>query len=511
MADDLSTIDLESYWRRRESISTDSGVFIDSFRPVIPWQRTVLEDIRLNYDYSNGLHEILLSGSVGSAKSIFLAHLSITHCMLYSGACVGVFRLSFPDLRDTIFKEITDHLECDSLIDGKDYWINQTRCQISFRNGSRIVCKSFHDKKYTKVRSMKLSMAIFEEFTEFALHKQAYNEVRNRLGRIPNIKENILIAATNPDAPSIWIYEKFIANEAKDKNIHTYYSLTFDNPFLPTSYIKAIMRGLDSKQVLRMIFGRWIELKTDIIYYEYSELNNREDYVVDKDKPIHICWDFNIGNGKPLSCCFFQVNDLGAMGYEFHVFGEVVVEGMRTIDSLEEITDKGILDNYGNNFFVHGDAAGSHNDTRSKRTDYDIIMKYLQNYTRKEKEEIKEEIDQEIDQETDEDYDSNKLNVIKAVPPSNPPIRTRHNKVNGLLKNALGEIRLYIYDKAITVRKGLRLTKLKDNGSLIEDDGAQCPYQHVTTALGYGVIAAERYYDNQKRLREAARRAESYG
>lgn len=486
MADDLSTIDLESYWQRRESISTDSGVFIDSFRPVIPWQRTVLEDIRLNFDYSNGLHEILLSGSVGSAKSIFLAHLAITHCMLYSGACVGVFRLSFPDLRDTIFKEITDHLECDSLIDGKDYRINQTRCQISFRNGSRIVCKSFHDKKYTKVRSMKLSMAIFEEFTEFALHKQAYNEVRNRLGRIPNIKENILIAATNPDAPSIWIYEKFIANEAKDKNIHTHYSLTFDNPFLPTSYIKAIMRGLDSKQVLRMIFGRWIELKTDIVYYQYSELNNRGEYEVDIDRPLHISWDFNIGNGKPLSCCIFQVKDVGEKGYDFDVFDEVVVEGMRTLDSMEALADKGIFDNFSDTIFVHGDAAGSHNDTRSKRTDYDIIMNYLQNYTRP-------------------------LNVIRSVPPSNPPIRTRHNKVNGLLKNALGEIRLYIYDKAITVRKGLRLTKLKDNGSLIEDDGAQCPYQHVTTALGYGVIAAERYYDNQKRLREAAKRAESYG
>ena len=486
MANDINTIDIESYWKHRESISTDSGVVVDTFRPVIPWQRTVLEDMRLNFDYSDGLHEILLSGSVGNAKSIFLAHVAITHCLLNQGACVGVFRLSFPDLRDTIFKEITDHLECDNLIDGKDYWINQTRCQVIFRNGARIVCKSFHDKKYTKVRSMKLSMAIFEEFTEFANHKRAYDEVRNRLGRIPNIKENLLIAATNPDAPSCWIYERFISNETKDDNIHTYYSLTFDNPFLEKSYIKAIMRGLDTKQVLRMIFGRWIELKADIIYYEFSDLNIRQNYVVDPDKPIHISWDFNIGNGKPLSCCFFQVTDIGALGYEFHVFGEVVVEGMRTIDSLEEITDQGLLDNYGNTFFVHGDAAGSHNDTRSKRTDYDIIMVHLQNYKRK-------------------------LNIIRAIPSSNPPIRTRHNKVNGLLKNSLGEIRLYIYDTAPTVKKGLRLTKLKDNGSLIEDDGPNCPYQHVTTALGYGLIAAERYYDNNKRLDEAKRRANKYG
>lgn len=486
MKDDLSSIDLTHYWSRRASISTNSGVLIDTFRPVIPWQRQVLTDIRRRFNYDDGLHEILLSGSVGSAKSIFLAHLAITHCMLYNHACVGVFRLSFPDLRDTIFKEITDHLETDSLVEGKDYLINQTRCQITFRNGSRIVCKSFHDKKYTKVRSMKLSMAIFEEFTEFANHRQAYNEVRNRLGRIPHIKENLLIAATNPDAPSIWIYEKFIANESKDNNVHVYYSLTFDNPFLPESYIKAIMRGLDEKQTLRMIFGRWIELRTDIIYYQYSDLNNKKTYDVDCDKPIHISWDFNIGNGKPLSCCAFQVKDFGDSGYEHHIFAEVVVEGMRTLDSLEAIADLGLLDNYSDQIIVHGDAAGSHNDTRSKRTDYDIIMGYLENYSRK-------------------------LSVIRSVPPSNPPIRTRHNKINGLLKNALGEIRLYIYDNAPTVRKGLRLTKLKDKGSLIEDDGSNCPYQHVTTALGYGLIAAERFYDNNKRLIEAAKRAKTYG
>jgi PBSX family phage terminase large subunit len=479
---------IDEYWKRRESISTNSGITIETFKPVIPWQKQALLDIRTRFDYGIGLHEVLLTGSVGSAKSLFLAHLIISHCIIYSGACVGVFRMAFPDLRDTIFKDITDHLESENLKEGKHYKINRTRCQVSFSNGSSIVCKSFHDGKYTKVRSLRLSMAVFEEFVEFyGKHEQAVKEVRNRLGRLPHVKENLLIGATNPDDPSHWIYDYYIDGQKKHENRHVYYSLTFDNPFLPKSYIVGIMRDLDSKQVLRMIFGRWLELRSEIIYYEYGNHNKIDyDYEIDKTRPIHISFDFNIGIGKPLSCALFQVRDFGDK-YAYDFFDEVVIEGMRTLDACEEIAEKGYLDNYGDSFFIHGDSAGSHNDTRSKKTDYDIIMGFFSNYQRK---------------------DGGKLNIIKRVPPANPPIRTRHNKVNSLCKNSLGEVMLFIYQKCKVLDKGLRLTKLKDKSALIEDDSND--YQHVTTALGYGVIAAEKFYNNEKELNESLRRRREY-
>jgi hypothetical protein len=472
MLKNLSALELENYWNRRESISTDSGTVVDTFKPVIPWQKTALIDIRKKYDYSKGTHDVLLSGSVGSAKSIFLAHLAISHCIMFSNACVGIFRMSMPDLRDTIFKDIVDHLQCEQLTEGKDYSINQTRCQIHFRNGSSIISRSFSDGKYTKVRSLRLSMAIFEEFIEFdGKHQQAFKEVKNRLGRLPNIPECLCIAATNPGDPSSWIHEYFIEGSETHDTRHVYYSLTFDNPFLAKSYIVGLMRDLDEKQVLRMIFGRWLELRSDIIYYQFGDYNIvKSTYLVDKEKPIHISWDFNIGVGKPLSCCLFQVNE-SIEGCKYSFFDEVVIEGMRTLDSCEELAEKGIFDNFGTEIIVHGDAAGSHNDTRSKKTDYDLIMGYLQNYQRK---------------------DGQKLSVMKMVPLSNPPIRTRHNKINGLCKNSLGEIRLFVYQNCKMIIKGLKLTKLKENGSLIEDDSFEA--QHITTAVGYGVLSSEKHY-----------------
>jgi hypothetical protein len=171
--------------------------------------------------------------------------------------------------------------------------------------------------------------------------------------------------------------------------------------------------------------------------------------------------------------------------HSYHFFQESVVEGMRTLDSCEELSEKGILDNYGTSIIVHGDAAGQHNDTRSKKTDYDIIMTYLQNYQRS---------------------DGKKLNIVKKVPPANPPIRTRHNKLNALMRNALGEVRLFVYSDCSMLTKGFRLTKLKDKGALIEDDGPSCPWQHVTTAAGYGIIASEKYFEYETQVNSIKRR-----
>jgi hypothetical protein len=487
----LENINLQEYWEQREKISTNSGTTLDTFRPVIPWQRRALIDIRKRFDYALGTHDVLLSGSVGSAKSIFLAHLAITHCLQNIRACVGVFRMSMTDLRDTIFKDILEHMEADGLTENKDYWVNSTRCQVKFRNGSTIITKSFSDKKYTKVRSLKLSMAVFEEFIEFdGEHEQAFKEVKNRLGRIPHITECLCIAATNPGDPASWIYNYFIEGSEKHETRHVYYSLTFDNPFLKTSYIKGIIRDLDEKQVLRMVFGRWLSIKSDVIYYQFGEYNVKKYlYPVNPSLPIHISWDFNIGSGKPFSCCVFQCWLLSDGTVTYHFFDEVVIEGMRTLDSCEQLAEKGILDNFDTEIVVHGDAAGGHNDTRSKRTDYDIIMQYLQNYQRR---------------------DGQKLRVIKKVPNANPPIRTRHNKLNGLMKNAMGEVRLIVYSNCETLIKGFKLTKLKDNGSMIEDDSASCPWQHVTTAAGYGVIASEKYFLYEKQT-SAIKERMNYG
>ena len=431
---------------------------LSKFNPtVIPFQIGVIKAFD-KFDYKLGTHEVLLSGSVGSAKSLLMAHMVVVHCLENPGARVLLGRRALPDLKATIYNKIIEHIEQD-LVEGKQYWKNDTSAVIKFDNGSEIISRSWADNRFSKVRSLELSGACIEELTETE-EPHFYNEIKMRVGRLPHIKTNFIIAATNPAGPEHWAFKYFI-EPVNHPTRHVYYSVTEDNPFLPPWYIEQLKKDLDPKLAQRMLYGKWVEITKEIVYYAYDKEKNfiNDDYKVDTRYPIWISWDFNIGEGKPLSLCLSQF-----IGDTFHFFDEVVIEGMRTADSLDELHDRGLLD-YPVTYLLTGDATGKSRDTRSNKSDYDIIKHFFSN------------------------RENTKFEMKLFA--SNPPIRNRHNMVNSYCVNAAGERRLFVYKKAKTVDEGLRLTAMKKGASFIEDDSKH--YQHVTTALGYSVHAAKIY------------------
>jgi len=426
-----------------------------TFNPkIIPYQYDVISDI-LNHDYNKGVHEILLSGSVGSAKSILAAHAVVRHCLTNSGARVIIGRRALPDIKKTMLNTIAEHLECEELIEDKDYQIRENTAEVFFRNGSEIIPYYWADKKFKRVRSINASAAWIEELTENDENdSKAFFELKARLGRL-QIKERFLICCTNPDSPSHWAYKYFIEGSKQFKNRSVYYSKTRDNPFLEESYIKQLEQDLDPKEARRLIHGEWVEIDQDRVYHAYDSEHNfiNSDYIVDLKHPVYINFDFNIGENKPMSSCAYQF-----INGTFHVFDEVIIHGARTQNVMDEWFDKGTIKNK-LKIIIHGDASGDARDTRSILSDYDIIRKFLQNAS----------IPHEM-----------------QVPRANPPVRTRHNRVNAYCLNELGQRRLYVYKNCKVTHDGMRLTALKKTGNYIEDDSK--PYQHVTTALGYGIM-----------------------
>lgn len=437
------------------ALKLSSTPTITEFDPrVIPFQMRVLNDIDHKYNYDLGVQEVLLSGSVGSAKTILMAHAASTHALKYPGSVIGLGRLTLPSLKKTLIQTIIDHLSSDLKIDP-----NVSSGDIHLPNGSKMLAFSWSDKKYKKFRSNEFSMFVIEELTENA-EKEFYDEIKMRI-RLPHVRQKILLSGTNPDGPTHWAHKYFMREPAPNK--HVYYSLTEQNPFLDKSYIDGLRQTLDPKMARRMLYGEWIDIRSDVIYYNYDRDRNfkDEDYKINPSHPIHICFDFNIGVGKPFSLCLFQyINGV------FHIFDEVIIQGTSTEQAMLEIESRGIFETK-TNFRIHGDATGKARSTKSLHSDYDIIEKYLSKVRRKDGQPIKYKID---------------------VPNSNPPVRTRHNNMNAMFLNSEGQIRLYVYKKAKTVDEGLTLTKLKDGADYIEDDSPRCPYQHVTTAAGYGVV-----------------------
>lgn len=386
-----------------------------------------------------------------------MAHLAITHCLLYPGARACLARRSLPDLKRTILKEVIEHI-ADDLVEGVDYWQNRSESTITFSNGSEIICMTWADKRYKKGRSLKLSFLVVEEIVENDQEdKEAFDTLVARLRRLPHVPENVVIAATNPDSPGHWVYRHWIDPKIKEQfpGRYVFYSLTEQNVFLDPIYIDSLRASMSKKEADRYLRGQWNDLRSDYIYYEYDREFNfiNESYKVDERYPIVWSFDFNIASGKPLSSVFFQYID-GII----HIFNEVVVDGFRTRDNLEEAMTRGLL-SYQTNYFIRGDAAGAHSDTRSKKSDYQIIKDFLANET--------------------------SMKFAVQVPPANPPIRKRHNIVNAQCRNDKGQRRLFVYKDAPTADEGLRLAKLRKDSQYIEDDRDR--FQHITTAIGYGL------------------------
>jgi hypothetical protein len=386
-----------------------------------------------------------------------MAHLVVTHCLFNSGAVALIARKALPDLKDTIFKEIIEHIEED-LTEGKDYFVNQQKASIKFINGSEIISRSWSDKKYKKGRSLKISCLCIEEIVENNQEdKAAFDTLKARLRRLPKIKENFMICATNPDSPDHWVYKYFI--EEKKKTRFVFYSRTEQNPFLDPIYINQLKEDLDPKEARRLLYGEWVDIDRERVYHNYdSDINflKNKTYQIDCNYPIDIMHDFNIGKGKPMSLAVGQ-----AIGNGRHIFGECHVDGARTHDIMEELAGTGIFE-IQTRFRIFGDASGASNDTRSIKTDYDIIKKFLANYIRK---------------------NGTNLDFEFFVPMSNPPIRRRHNLMNGLFKNENGVVSFFVYKGCEWVDTGLRRTKPLKGSLFTEDD--TLPEQHVTTAIGY--------------------------
>ncbi len=441
------------------TIAASSTPRLHEFNPaLIPFQYRFLYDLRNRFNFDQGTFEFLLSGAVGSAKSLLGAHLMATHALKNPGSQQIVVRRALKDLKATFWRVLLAHYPRFR------EWYNKSDMAIYLPNGSIIFGGSYDDGNYDRFRSYELSGALIEEATE-CKEEELYDALLMRVGRLPHVGENYMGLITNPDSPAHWIHGKFMDNPTPTR--HVYYSITDKNPFLKPTYVSQLRASLPAKMALRMLDGQWIEINDDVIYYEYdAKFNYRDEiYVINPQFPIYLTFDFNVALNKPMSAALGQfIND------EWHWFSDVVVKGARTITLMEEIQSRGFFD-WDVQWIIDGDATGRAGTSASLFSNYDIITNFLSNY-------MKRDLAGQI-------KTNHRVSYKKMVPIENPPIRTRHNMMNLYCHNADGRRRFFVYKGAQVLHKGMRLTALKKGAQYLEDDSKE--YQHVTTAVGYAV------------------------
>lgn len=214
---------------------------------------------------------------------------------------------------------------------------------------------------------------------------------------------------------------------------------------LPPDVIASAKRQMSAKQ-FRIEYEASFEGTTGLIYDDYCD-ENYTDSVIQSHEQLYWYHDFNY---TPMS------SGVGVRrGDEMYLLDEIILKSAVARESSLEFVEK-YKDHDNKNVMVFGDPSGKAGEKHGHSSDYTEIERVLKDsgwkYTRK-------------------------------VKPSTRSIKNGQNAVRRKIKNAAGEVSLYVnIKKAPYTHKSLQQGQLKKGSTFIEEENE---YQHIGTAVRY--------------------------
>lgn len=222
---------------------------------------------------------------------------------------------------------------------------------------------------------------------------------------------------------------------------------------LPVDVIEAAKRTMSTKQY-RQEYEASFETASGRIYEDYSKDNQVTGEIQPHEQ---LCW-MHDQNYTPLSSAIGVRR--GKDNNDLYLLDEIILISAVSRQSAEEFVEK-YKDHQNKHVLVYGDPAGRAGEKHGHASDYTEIEDVLR---------------------------ANGWKFTRKVQRKAPAIKDRQNAVRAKIKNAAGEVSLYIDPvKAPYCHKGLSTVQLK-KGSTFQEDETE--YQHITTAIGY-LIAVE--------------------
>lgn len=215
---------------------------------------------------------------------------------------------------------------------------------------------------------------------------------------------------------------------------------------LPADVIAAAKRRMSTRQ-FKQEYEASFETASGKIYEDYGPHNHTSERIQPHEQ-LHWFHDFNY---TPLS------SGVGVRrnGKDFFILDEVILTSAVARQSAMEFCDR--YKNHSNRkILLFGDPAGKAGEKHGHASDYTEIEQVLR---------------------------QNGWEVIRRVKNAAPAIRDRQNAVRAKIKNAAGEVSLFVNPQiAKYCHKGLSTVQTKKGSTFLEEDGE---YQHITTAIGY--------------------------
>ena len=349
----------------------------------------------------------LYQGGFGGGKTFCGSLRGLLFAFQWAGS-TGLVGAASQDLLDNTTKAKYEwHLENMGMKGGQHYWWSDRKTKLTLANGSTIRFKTVSN--WENFRSTEFTWIELEEAS--LIDEKTFKELSARLRETTRSEwvnpYRAMFLHTNPQGTRGWIYRMFRNPKTKIKGYRALTAPTTENTYLPKTYVENLMKMYSAEEVEELIMGLDVNRDNTVAFPDFNLIENVRSLQYDPSHPLILTCDFNY---NPMCWYLIQQYD-----NKWFILKELIFENVTTQDMCK-IIEPIIREQYSTKeLIIMGDAHGA--DMKTNGSDYQIMSIYF----------------------GDKGYDF----VIKVLK-SNPFIKDRLAVLRGIIKNAVGERRLFV-------------------------------------------------------------------
>jgi len=284
--------------------------------------------------------EVLISGPAGTGKSRACLEKVHTMALLNPGMKALLLRKTLVSLTASGLVTWREKVAAEALAAKLVWWYGgsqQEPAQYKYRNGSRVVVGGLDDP--TKIMSTEYDLIYVQEAIELTVTdwENATTRLRNGV-----VSFQQLIADTNPDRPTHWLYERTKTDATKIMHSrHTDNPTLYDEHGELTEHGRSYMKRLDALTGVRrsrLLEGKWVAAE-GLVYDFDPAVHMIDRYPIPPEWPR--VWVVDFGHTNPFVVQFWAGHPDGRwIRYrEIYMSGRTVDMHARTIMQHVSVPD----------------------------------------------------------------------------------------------------------------------------------------------------------------------------
>lgn len=415
-------------------------------------------------------------GGAGSGKSHTQGIHEILKC-LNRKEKVLILRKVGATLKDSVIPLLVEQIIPDMGVSGMVVH-NKTKQELTFDNGSKILFRGLDDPE--KIKSIAGVTRIWmEEASEFA--KGDFDQLNLRLRAQGELQVTLTF---NPIDESHWIKKRFFDREDPDPDVTIFKTTYKDNPFLPQSYIRELVKYKTDDFNFYQVYalGHWGKLDTGAeLYKSFDPAHDTVLKEYNPDLPLRISFDENVN--PHMTATIWQ-----GEGPHLWQIDELIMTSPKNnlIDTCLEFRKR--YRDHGSGLVVYGDATSKKQDAKLERGHnfYNIVRDQLKDF-----------------------------HPSFKVPSSNPSVMMRALFINEVFRGNVQEVDIRIGEDCLKTIEDFRYCKEAPDGTKLKEKVTDPvtkirfePYGHATDSAEY--IICEYFKKEFKRWQRGPQKSVNY-